>query len=93
MLFNMGLLLGAALGLPELAQACAVCVGSDGSDPVVDAFKWSVLFMMATPYAVFGAIGGWIYYRYRRSAREQAGDTNVRGSSFNWIWTHRESER
>ena len=28
-------------------------------------FNWSILFLMAVPYAVVGAVGGWLFYRYR----------------------------
>ncbi len=32
------------------------------------AFNWSILFLMAAPYAIVGALGGWIFYRYRRGS-------------------------
>jgi len=62
----------AAAAMPALAHACAVCLTGDG-DPTADAFNWSVLFLMATPYTVVGSIAGWLVYKYRRAAlrREQ----------------------
>src|SRR5215471_10413701 len=57
--------------VPALALGCSVCLGgADGNDPLTDAFNWSVLFLMAMPYATVGSIAGWIFYRHR-SARKQ----------------------
>jgi hypothetical protein len=55
-----GLLVSA---LPALAQACAVCVGSSPEDA---GYFWGVVFLMATPFAVGGLIGSWLWYHYRR---------------------------
>ncbi len=35
---------------------------------MADAYNWSVVFLMATPYAVMGCIGAWLLYKYRRGA-------------------------
>jgi hypothetical protein len=49
-----------------LVRACAVCIsGADGS--VADAYDWSVLFLMMTPYLVIGSITGCLVYAYRRA--------------------------
>ena len=48
--------------------ACAVCV-TGASDPVTDAFNWSVLFLMAMPYLVVGSIAGGLFYVHRRAAK------------------------
>jgi hypothetical protein len=63
------------IAAPALTHACAVCLSGAGEDPVTDAFNWSVLFLMATPYTVVGAIVGWLVYTKRRSA------ANVRSES------------
>ena len=55
---------------PAIANACAVCWAGDGG-PIEEAFNWSVLFLMAMPYAVVGSIAGWLAYSYRRSAAKQ----------------------
>ncbi len=55
--------------VPRLANACATCGLSDG-DAAFHAYKASVLFMLATPYFSFAAIGGITYYVYRRSQRQ-----------------------
>lgn len=64
------LLLGAwavAAFFPATALACAVCIAGAGeSDGVLEALNWSVLFLMAMPYAVAGTIGGWLFLAYRR---------------------------
>jgi uncharacterized protein (DUF983 family) len=37
------------------------------------AFDWSILFLMAAPYTVVGAVGGWLCYQYRRAGRRGSG--------------------
>ena len=53
---------------PRIANACAMCGLSPG-DHAGHAFNTSVLFMLASPYVSFGAIGGITWYVYRRSTR------------------------
>ena len=52
-------------GSQVIAHACSVCL-TGANDPTADAFNASVLFLMATPYAVVGSIGGGLFYAYRR---------------------------
>ncbi len=59
---------------PRLANACATCGLSEG-DHASHAYKASVLFMLASPYAAFAAIGGITYFAYRRSTREDRKST------------------
>ena len=53
---------------PRIARACAMCGLSPG-DHAGHAFNTSVLFMLASPYVSFAAIGGITWYVYRRSTR------------------------
>ena len=53
---------------PRIASACAMCGLSPG-DHAGHAFNTSVLFMLASPYVSFAAIGGITYYVYRRATR------------------------
>ena len=53
---------------PRIAGACAMCGLSPG-DHAGHAFNTSVLFMLASPYVSFAAIGGITWYVYRRSTR------------------------
>ena len=53
------------IGSQVIAHACSVCL-TGANDPTADAFNASVLFLMATPYAVVGSIGGALFYAYRR---------------------------
>ncbi len=53
---------------PRLANACATCGLSENSH-ASRAYNTSVLFMLASPYASFAAIGGITYFAYRRSIR------------------------
>ncbi len=53
------------------AQGCAMCGSSFGqNDPSVNAFRVSILFMMAVPYAILTVVGLWLYTSYRRARRE-----------------------
>ena len=56
-----------ALLIPAVAEACPSCKTID--DPIVQGFKWSILFLMAMPYIVAGLIGGSVFYVYYRSHR------------------------
>ena len=60
----------AVIRAPGLAHACSVCLTGD-SGPMGDAYNWSVLFLMATPYTVMGCVGGWLVYKYRRAAAKE----------------------
>ena len=55
--------------VPRLANACATC-GLADADQAFQAYKTSVLFMLASPYASFAAIGGITYFVYRRSTAQ-----------------------
>ena len=59
------ILLGSA---DALAQSCAMCASSFGeNDPVTRAFSWSILFMMAMPYTIFGTIAAIVFWTHRRA--------------------------
>jgi hypothetical protein len=62
----------AAAGLPTttaFAQGCAMCgTAFAPDDPVTRAFSWSVLFLIAMPYTVFGLAAGWLFLAHRRRA-------------------------
>ena len=59
-----------SLALPQTVMACAVCItGADDSS--ANAFNWSMLFLLGTPYLVAGSIAGWLYYCYRRAAAKR----------------------
>jgi hypothetical protein len=63
---TIGAILAAA---PGLANACATCGLGEG-DHAFKAYRSSVLFMLASPYVSFFAIGGVVYFIYRRSVRQ-----------------------
>jgi hypothetical protein len=50
------------------AQGCAMCATylSNGQDPKTDAFKTSILFLMAMPFTIVASTGGWILWMHRR---------------------------
>ena len=66
----------AVLANPLAIQACSVCI-TDAHDPTMDAFNWSVFFLMAAPYTVVVSIAGALFFRYRRATakREQTETT------------------
>lgn len=42
---------------------------SGANDQVTQGMLRSAFFLMAMPFLVFGAIGGWIFYNYRKMNR------------------------
>jgi heme/copper-type cytochrome/quinol oxidase subunit 2 len=70
------MLLAAVFARSPLASACAVCLaGADGS--TTDAYNWSVLFLMVTPYLVMGSVAGYLVYAYRRHAGKNEEEPTV----------------
>jgi Na+/H+ antiporter NhaB len=78
--------------VPAAACACAVCLTGAAGDPVADAFSWSVLFLMATPYAVVGSIVGWLAYTYRRASAKRENAAREK-PLIQLAWNHKESGR
>ena len=61
--------------VPMSLEACPGC--KDLDDPINKGFNWSILFMMAMPFAVFGLVGGTIFLNYRRANQKPiSGETN-----------------
>ena len=94
------LLAALAVPIPGAAHACAVCGSGPGSpgDPLARGFYWGVLFLMATPFTIAGAFGGWLFYmhwRARRGGRAAAPlwglRTRLRARLRSITWTHKES--
>ena len=82
-------LAGQAWLVPAVAQACAVCGTGPGvpGDPTARGFYWGILFLMALPFTVFGAVAGWLLYRYWRAS----GHSWRRLWAGRLAWTHKES--
>ena len=78
------LLLAWLFNHPVTTWACAVCFAG-ASDAVTDGFNASVLFLMATPYAVVGAIVGGLVFAYRRASRKRAQSESEPIEHFAWI--------
>ena len=53
---------------PISIEACPACKTLD--DPIAKGFNFSILFLMAMPFTVFGVIGGTVYLQYRRANRK-----------------------
>jgi hypothetical protein len=88
--FRFGLV-GVALLVPGVAEACAVCGTGPGveGDPTTRGFYWGILFLMAMPFAVAGSIGAWLLYRYWRADADRW--RKALGTPFGW--SHKESGR
>ena len=56
------------LVVPMSLEACPGC--KDLDDPINKGFNWSILFMMAMPFTVFGLVGATIFLNYRRANRK-----------------------
>jgi hypothetical protein len=56
----------AAAGIASISEACSVCL-TGAEDATAEAINASVLFLMATPYLVFGSIVGGLFVVYRRA--------------------------
>jgi ABC-type sulfate transport system permease subunit len=66
-------LLSAVLAPDAFAQGCAMCgTAFIKDDPVTRAFNWSVLFLIAMPYTIFGLAAGWLFLAHRRRGRHRA---------------------
>ena len=64
--------------IPTVVEACPSCKTID--DPIVQGFKWSILFLMAMPYIVSGLIGGGVFYVYRTHRTDnRKPPSNVKG--------------
>ena len=50
------------LSVPMALEACPACKTLD--DPISKGFNWSILFLMAMPFTVFGLIGGTIFLHF-----------------------------
>ena len=52
----------AMFSVPMFVDACPACKTLD--DPIGKGFNWSILFMIAMPFTVFGVIGGTIFLQW-----------------------------
>ena len=59
------------------AHACPVCINGAGGERLLDAFNWSVLFLMAMPYTIVFAVIGFFVYAYRRAAKKQRAEESA----------------
>jgi hypothetical protein len=85
-------LLAALFARLPLLDACAVCLtGAGGS--VADAYDWSVLFLLSTPYLVVGTIAGFLAYAYRRAAAKKAQNRAAEVAPVHLAWNQKENGR
>jgi len=82
-------LAGLLLWRTTSAWACSVCFGQ-GDDAA--GYNASVLFLMAMPYLVFGAIIGGLIFTYRRALKRSEQEEPVE-SDVNLSWNQEETGR
>ena len=60
--FSVSVLIFVMLIVPTYLEACPACKTLD--DPIAKGLNWSILFLMAMPFTVFGIIGGTIFLHF-----------------------------
>ena len=60
--FSTILLICVMFVVPTCLEACPGCKTLD--EPIAKGFNWSILFLMAMPFTVFGFIGGTVYLHW-----------------------------
>lgn len=53
------------------ALGASTSVLAEDEARVAEAFNWTVVFLMAMPYAIGGAVLGWICYNYWRANKRR----------------------
>lgn len=67
---------GLIAAAPRLAQACAMC-GLPPGDHEAHAFNASVLFMIASPYTIFGLAAAGFYLAHRSARRRRRAASGI----------------
>lgn len=78
MCFSLALVTTCAI-FSSSAIACPGCkeaLASEGHGNIVQGYFWSILFMMAMPFALVGAFSGYMYLEVRRARGRQAAEQN-----------------
>ncbi|MCG8585718.1 MAG: hypothetical protein MI757_13510 [Pirellulales bacterium] len=65
--------------LTAVAEACPTCKSgieenSVGGRKLIQGYFWSIIFMMATPFAIIGGFTGLMYHEVRKARRERDED-------------------
>ena len=60
----------------SVAEACPTCKSgledeSTGGN-LIQGYFWSIMFMMATPFAILGCFSGYMYHEVRKARRQRA---------------------
>ena len=60
--------------LSSLAEACPTCkTGLEdeaAGGNLIRGYFWSIIFMMATPFAILGCFSGYLYHAVRKARRD-----------------------
>jgi hypothetical protein len=65
------------LALPQLALACPGCK-DNLTEQHVNAYGWSIVFMMSMPFLILGTLSAYFYYEVRKARKlQQTSQENV----------------
>lgn len=71
------LICAAALLLPQVALACPGCK-DNLTEQHVNAYGWSIVFMMSMPFLILGTLSAYFYYEVRKARKlQQTSQENV----------------
>jgi hypothetical protein len=71
----------------EVIAQCAMCrtAISSPDDPLARGINFSILLLMAMPFTLASAIGGWLFYAYWRTL----GRRRTKTPTLRLVWTHK----
>ena len=81
------LLVFVMLVVPTSLEACPACKTLD--DPISKGFNWSILFLMAMPFTVFGLIGGTIFLHFNSNRLSALSRKSIEACANQWALTAR----
>ena len=73
--------------VPTYLEACPACKILD--EPISKGFNWSILFLMAMPFTVFGLIGGTIFLHFNSNRLSALSRKSIEACANQWALTAR----
>ena len=73
--------------VPTCLEACPACKTLD--EPISKGFNWSILFLMAMPFTVFGLIGGTIFLHFNSNRLSALSRKSIEACANQWALTAR----
>ena len=85
--FWVSVLILVVLIVPTYLEACPACKTLD--EPISKGFNWSILFLMAMPFTVFGLIGGTIFLHFNSNRLSALSRKSIEACANQWALTAR----